>query len=168
MARTLHKPNPPQHLLRFEWESFFYVLLWAVYITLDDKEREDAEKAAIERLKKLGDDTHYRDVREILLGWFYKGDAELFAQKTAVLSDSDGAWKEYSLSPCRFPSTFKAWVFPMWELFVEAGTVASQAIKTGWEEEGSETSGEKVKTVDEVLTYEALSSIFAKEPNQQE
>ena len=59
MSMEFHRSFPPAHKLRFDWESFFYFLIWSAFVippqhTDQKKQAEEEAKARAQAKSKIG------------------------------------------------------------------------------------------------------------------
>ncbi|KAL5496053.1 hypothetical protein ACEPAH_3146 [Sanghuangporus vaninii] len=112
MAYELFSQNTSKHILRFDWESFLYYLMWVVFVMID----EDYKNTETRRIK---DETHQNPetLGSLMARWPKLNDEELRLAKAFAIS-TKGKYM-YSGSVHKFHSTFSTWIDPIWELFIQ-------------------------------------------------
>ena len=111
MAAELFDRKVIKHILRHDWESFLYYLMWVAFVR---KSEEDKEKQITE-LRAQGK-KDYVDLGSWIAKWPNKNDEDLSPAKRELMQ----TWGRnlYQGSICRFQSTMTAWIGPIWDLFV--------------------------------------------------
>ena len=139
MAAELFDSNVVKHILRYDWESFLYYLMWVAFVTMSEEDK----KKQIGELRTQGEKDHV-DLGSWMAKWPNKNDVDLSSTKRDLLQ----AWGRnlHRGSICRFQSTVTAWIDPIWDLFVQGNC---ERFRPGVD---FETLG--------VLSYESLCAIL--------
>ncbi|KAL5480682.1 hypothetical protein ACEPAI_9622 [Sanghuangporus weigelae] len=147
MAYELFNPETPKHILRFDWESFLYYLMWVVFVIIDEEymnaetKRIQNETGRAAKMKGLG-----------MAKWPKLADKELWREKGYAMSmlSKDASPR----SVYKFQSTFSTWIEPIWERF-----------RRGHNARVDRDPNFNNETLGGLLTYEGLRDILDSETN---
>ncbi|KAL5522388.1 hypothetical protein ACEPAG_8404 [Sanghuangporus baumii] len=147
IAYELFSENASKHILRFDWESFLYYLMWVVFVMIDEDYRTT-------ETKRIKDETNEKPdtLGSLMVRWPKLNDEELRQAKALAIS-TKGKYM-YSRSVHKFHSTFSTWINPIWELFIRGDEARMKGDPTF----DCETLGNR-------LTYTGLHDILDREPN---
>ncbi|KAL5480684.1 hypothetical protein ACEPAI_9624 [Sanghuangporus weigelae] len=148
MAYELFLENASKHILRFDWESFLYHLMWAVFVMIDEDYRTT-------ETKRIKDETNEKPdtLGSSMVRWPKLNDEKLRLAKAFAIS-TKGKYM-YSRSVHKFHSTFSTWINPIWELFIRGDEARMKGDPTF----DYETLGNR-------LTYTGLHDILDRESSQ--
>ena len=153
MSVELHLGGPHRHKIRYDWESFFYYLLWTTFVLHADVNEVPA----------------FNQMRNELKDWIVIIDEEvadpdafinnrLFNAKTGFLTYMKRERYISGLQNAQFGlrETYDAWIEPLYRLFGRAYSRKNQL--------ELEVSDPRIETLDGFLTYENIWGILKEKP----